>query len=724
MKHFLDWQVGFCDSAASRPEEYFPATVPGAVQLDYAKHYGLPDYKVGKNSELYKWMEDKFWVYTAEFDSSEADSANNLFLVAKGIDYKYDIYINGKRVCSYEGMYRTQELDITELSGKKIKIEIVVYPIPRSPLSGVHPDTRDEANQYCKPAVSYGWDFHPRLVPLGIWEEIYIESLAAKTIVKPETSYKLSEDLTEAEVTLKAEGAVSAEWELCDPEGKPVFSGTGEAVEFKLKDIKLWWCNGYGKQNLYTWTLKSEGNDIKSGKIGFRTIALVKADGSWGEDLTYPMTRNTPPITPMLNGVKIFAKGTNWVCPEIFYGTLGYDRYREQLELVAGARLNYVRCWGGAIVNKDSFFEICDELGIFVWQEFPLGCNKYEGTDSYIDLLTREATDIVDRIKSHPCLFLWCGGNELFNNWSLMTEQDRAIRLMNSLTFEKTPELPFLPTSPVMGMAHGGYSFHYPDGKEVIEALAESHFTAYTEIGVPGYSTMETLMQFASPEEIFPLNRDNKLALHHGSNWPRIDTERYFGKCETLEEMISCGQMLQSTGYQFIYEEARRQKPYCSMVSNWCFNEPWPNMGNNSLVCYPNSIKPAYYAVAAACRSVLASARYRRFSYVAGECLDFDVYLLNDSLEQIADGTVKIFVKVGDCKEEIMNWDYKNVAVNTNVQGPTVRYMLPFVDGADTVEIILECGEYSSKYTLLYRLPQKPANAPRKMNAILNENKF
>lgn len=721
MKHLLDWKVGCCDSAEERPQEYFPATVPGAVQLDYAKHYGMPDYRVGENSKAYKWMEDKFWVYTAEFDAAKAKPENNLFFVAKGIDYKYDIYINGDKVCSYEGMYRKQ---ILKLSGEKARLEIVIYPIPRSPLPEVHPDTRDEANQYCKPAVSYGWDFHPRLVPLGIWEEVYIEEIADSAIISPETSYKLSEDLSEACVTLRASGAVDAEWELKDPDGETVFSGKGEEHSFTLKNIKLWWCNGYGKQNLYTWIVKTVGGEVKSGKIGFRTIAFVKAPGSWDEDLTYPMTRNTPPITPRLNGVNIFAKGTNWVAPEIFYGTINYDRYREQLELVAKARLNYVRCWGGAIVNKDSFFEICDELGILVWQEFPLACNHYVGTDAYIDLLTREATDIIDRIKSHPSLFFWCGGNELFNNWSVMTEQHRAIRLLGCLTFEKTPELPFLPTSPVMGMAHGGYSFHYPDGREVIQVLPESHFTAYTEIGVPGYSTMETLMQFAKPEEIFPLDKTNKLASHHGSNWPRIDTERYFGKAESLEEMVSFGQMIQSTGYQFIYEEARRQKPYCSMVSNWCFNEPWPNMGNNSLVCYPNSIKPAFYAVAAACRSVLASARYRRFVYIAGETLDFDVYLLNDSLEKVSDGSVKISVRIGDREEEIMTWDYKNVAINTNVQGPTVRYSLPVVEDADTVEIILDCGEYSSKYTLIYRLPEKPANAPRKMNAILNENKI
>ena len=119
-----------------------------------------------------------------------------------------------------------------------------------------------------------------------------------------------------------------------------------------------------------------------------------------------------------------------------------------------------------------------------------------------------------------------------------------------------------------------------------------------------------------------------------------------------------------------------------------------------------------YYSVANACRSVLASARYRKLVNIAGETLDFDLFLLNDSFKKLPDGTVKA----------LLNWEYKDIPICTNAEGPTVRYKLPFVNGADTLSIILECGEYSSKYTLLYRLPAAPANAPKKMNAILGEN--
>lgn len=721
MRFYIDWKVGFCDSAEARPDETFPAVVPGAVQLDYARRYGLPDYRRGTNFEEYRWMEDKYWVYSAEVQAAELDG-ESLFLIVKGIDYRYDILINGETICSYEGMYREWDFDLTHLAVSGFIIEIVVYPAPKSSLRDVHKDTRDEANQCCKPAVSYGWDFHPRLVPLGIWNDIYMERVQRKVLLKPNVEYTLSDDLSRAEVCFSADGSPDAEWELRDPRGKVIFTGVGERCRASVEQVQLWWCSGYGEPDLYTWMVRAKGSEAVSGKLGFRKVALTKAPGSWGELTGYPMTRNTPPVTVTLNNVQLFAKGTNWVAPEIFYGTLDYDRYRGQLELVKKANLNFVRCWGGAVINKEPFFDICDELGIMVWQEFPLACNNYQGTEHYLSVLKTEAEAIIDRLKKHACLILWCGGNELFNNWSLMTDQSAALRLLNKLTYEKTPETPYLPTAPVMGMGHGNYQFNYCGGREVIQVMAESRFTAYTEFGIPACSNLETLKLIGDPEELFPFC-DNAAAAAHGEHLKSFQLERYFGKVDSLESYMKYTQLLQCVGLQFIYEEARRQKPYCSIASNWCLNEPWPNTGNNSVVGYPGSIKPAYYSVAAACRSVLASARIRKFSYLARETLEFDLYLLNDSLRPVEDGAVEVSVQIGDnFRAALLKWEYKQVQCNTNAAGPTVRYSLPVIEDAEYIKIILDCGDYSSKYTLLYRLPDKPVDAPRKMNALLEDN--
>lgn len=720
MKKELIWQLGYSDDLNSSPAEFFSATVPGAVQLDYAVAHNLPDYKYETNYEEYTWMEDKFWTYKTEFDATEITSGN-LFFVSKGIDYKYDIFVNGTKILSYEGMYHEARINLTEFLGTVIKISVLIYPIPKSNLPNVAANTREEANQTTKPAVSYSWDFHPRLVPLGIWDETYIEHTSQDKKVKPSVKYSLNDDRTIANVTLSVDAYDVIGWNFIAPNGEVIFSGDKLTENFEVKNPLLWWCNGYGEPNLYTWELKIKDFDeinFYSGKVGFRTVSLEMNEGTWFVP-EFPKTRSCPPITLCLNGVNVFVKGSNWVAPEIFYGIITEKRYREQLELVKSANLNFVRCWGGAIVNKEDFYNICDELGIMVWQEFPLGCNNYIATEYYLDLLKREAADIIDRVSKHPCHVIWCGGNELFNSWSGMTDQSLALRTLNSMTLEKTPNIPFLPTSPLMGMAHGSYLFIYFEGEEVIEVMQKCNHTAYTEFGAPAIANIDCLELAGPKEKLFPLVPNDVTIAHHAfkawcqeDTWCGVNTiERYFGESESLEQLIDRGQYLQGVAYRFIFEEARRQKPHCSMAVNWCFNEPWPCVANNSLVCYPNSIKPAYYQVAAACRNVLASARYRKLKHKAGEVLDFDLVMLNDGMENIKAGTVKVAVQVGENEPvHIIDWNYPELEANKNFNGPTLRYILPDVPSAETLKIILSAGEYSSEYVLLYESPlsEKP----------------
>jgi beta-mannosidase len=726
MKKELIWQLGYSDDLNKSPLEFFPANVPGAVQLDYATAYNLPDYKFETNFKEYVWMEDRFWTYKTSFDATNITSGN-LFFVSKGIDFKYDIFVNGTKKLSYEGMYREARINLNEFIGTNIEISVLIYPVPKSKLPNVNKNTREEANQTTKPAVSYGWDFHPRLVPLGIWDETYIEHTSQPQKVAPTVKYTLNSERTIANVSLSVDADNVIGWYVVDPNGNVVFKGNNKEENFEIKNPLLWWCKGYGEPNLYAWELKIKDFSETvsySGKIGFRTVSLEMNEGTW-EVPEFPKTRSCPPITLCLNGVNVFVKGSNWVAPEIFYATITYDRYLEQLELVKAANLNFVRCWGGAIVNKKPFYEICDELGIMVWQEFPLGCNNYIATEEYLALLKNEATDIIDRVSKHPCHVIWCGGNELFNSWSGMTDQSIALRTLNSMTLEKTPNIPFLPTSPLMGMAHGSYLFVYFEGNEVIEVMQNSNHTAYTEFGAPSISNIDCLELATSKDKLFPLIPNDVTIAHHAfkawcqeDTWCSVNTiNHYFGESESLEQLVDRGQYLQGVAYRFIFEEARRQKPHCSMAVNWCFNEPWPCVANNSLVCYPNSIKPAFYDVQSACRNVLASARYRKLKHKSNEILEFDLFMLNDGIDNVKANTVKVYVQIGDSKpERIIDWNFPELDANKNYQGPTLRYHLPDVPGAETVKIILSCGEYSSEYVLLYESPLSEKNKIKMLN--------
>jgi beta-mannosidase len=405
---------------------------------------------------------------------------------------------------------------------------------------------------------------------------------------------------------------------------------------------------------------------------------------------------------------------------------MGEDMYGPLLRLAKEAHMNLLRVWGGGIVNKRSFFELCDRLGIMVWQEFPLACNNYPDDPAYLKVLDQESRSIIRRIRAHASLAIWCGGNELFNAWSGMTEQSLAIRLLNRNCYELDPERPFLPTSPIMGMGHGHYVFRDQEGREVYQTMPKAKATAYTEFGCPGPANAERLLAFLPEEERFPPRKGTAWESHHGlgawqeGHWLCLNLlEDYWGPAASLEDLVEKGQWLQSEGYKCIFEEARRQKPVCSMALNWCYNEAWPAAANNSLLCWPHDPKPSYYAVAASCRPVLASARISRFVWKEGDVFDPELWLLNDSPHPVEGGRVEAYLTTNSGELFLLGWDYPALQANVNLAGPIIRFRLPRLDG-DRITLELRAvghEERSSGYTLIYRAEgQVTAPKPRMLN--------
>lgn len=731
MKFELQWAVGHSMSPDVYPKELVKAAVPGNANRDWAIAKKMPDWNFGTNFEQYAWMEDCFWLYEAQIPPINMIPEEQLFFVTKGIDYEYVIYLDGKEVHRHEGMFSGVEILLPANGGELLQIWIAPVPKDRK----AHGNTREEAAQCCKPAVSYGWDWHPRLIPMGIWDETYLETRKRSYLQTAFLEYELSADYSTAALDFKAQAAGPGEvtFVLYHPDGgKALGAKCGERA--RLNGPKLWWCNGYGEPNLYRWeamlTLNGECIDKKAGTVGFRTIELTMNEGAWEEPEDFPKGRSPVPITITLNGVRVFAKGSNWVNPEIFTGTITPDTYRPLIKLAHKMNFNILRSWGGAIVNKESFFNLCDEYGLLVWQEFPLACNNYRATPHYLEILAQEARAIVTRLKHHACMAIWCGGNELFNNWSMMTDQSHALRLLNKICYELSPELPFIATSPLFGMAHGNYLFRYHNGKEVFAVMPEAHNTAYTEFGVPSIANRETCQSIARLSDLFPLRENAVTVAHHAFHawndsepWACLATiEDYFGAPETLEQLIGNSQWLQGEGYKCIFEEARRQKPYCSMAINWCYNEPWPTLANNSLINYPAAPKASWASVAAACRPALVSARIPKFAWRGGEMFAADLWLLNDGNEEAGAGQAEIFLELCGEKYLLHQWRFGPTPANTNLEGPTVRIKLPILQakaesGAAVLNqglvrrekgkrhemtLVLEAGPMSSVYRLLF----------------------
>lgn len=427
-------------------------------------------------------------------------------------------------------------------------------------------------------------------------------------------------------------GAVQLDWARAEGWGNPNFGENWQAYR---------WMEDDGRGQVV---------DRRESRVGFRRARLVMNEGTWDEPGPddFPKSRSHPPITLEVNGRRIFAKGSNWVCPDIFPGRVAPERYRALLERARDAHMNLIRCWGGAIVPPEAFHDACDELGLMVWQDFPLGCNRYEGTPEYLAVLDQESRSIIRRLRSHPSLAVWCGGNELFNVWSGMTDQDLPLRLLNRNCYDLDPQRPFIPTAPIAGMAHGHYVFRDARGDEVFQILARASATAYTEFGCPAPADVEVLRDTLPEEELFPPRAGTSWETHHAFGAWALNSHLlldvigdYFGPSESLEQLVERGQLLQSEGLKCLYEEARRQKPRAAMALNWCFSEPWPAAANLSLVGWPDRPKPSLAAVAASCRPALASARISRFTWREGEVFDPELWFLNDSAEELPAGRIE-----------------------------------------------------------------------------------
>jgi len=692
VKIYLDWQGRLRD-------EIFPATVPGNIQADYGRYKGFPDIHFGDNVRVYEQFEDNVWYYQTQFEKPEG----NVFFVSHGIDYECNIYLNGEKILSHEGAFSVIEKELTEKLLPHNTLEVEILPHPTAGLD--RNAGRDQAAHSAKAAVCYGWDWHPRMLTSGLWQDTYLEVRDGATVYGVTPSYTLNEDRTKAQVHFDIKGGNSPTVTLFDPDGKVCYSGIDP--DFTVENVRLWWCSGQGEPSLYKYSVGE-----MTGYIGFKTVRLVMNEGAWKEPSKFPKSRSTPPITLELNGRKIFAKGSNWVRPELFPGTCSEDTYRPLVEAAHDAGMNIFRCWGGSEIFKESFYELCDRHGIMIWQEFPLACNCYPDDEHYLEILEQEARAIIKRVGAHACHILWCGGNELFNNWSGMTDQSHALRLLGALCFELDRQKPFIPTSPLMGMAHGPYFFE-THGRDVFELFSDSDFTAYTEFGVPSLASPDYLKEFIPQSEYtFPIERGGSWELHHargvfdGRGWLYIDTiEKYFGIVSSIEEAHEYSNIMQSEGYRAIFEEARRQWPHCSMAINWCYNEPWKVAAGNSLLNYPAIKKPCYYAVKEALRDTMPSARIKKFLWKEGEIFSAELWLLNDSPKKVCD-SIRATVIAGGVEYPLITWENISAPANCNVRGHVVQFILGnYTDDFIYLRLDAECGQ--SLYKLRYQPKKK-----------------
>lgn len=725
IKQTFQWSLGYSEQRHSPQHSTIPACVPGAVQLDWKRARDLPDYNFGTNIRQYEWMEKAYWHYkTTARVEDKPDRAP--FLIFESIEYQYDILINGCSVQSGEGIYTPVVLDMANYIGQTIEIEVILHPAPMRP--GM-PAGNQEYSASCKAAFSYGWDWSPRMVALGICGDAYLEYRSLTAIEQFDVTYTLTPGFTGANITVEYttfQQADEIRFSLFGSANELVFETSQPAsqehgiLSFTLESPKLWWPNGHGEQNLYTAVLQTTSPsgivDRLEKQIGFRRVKLVMNEGEWERIESLPTTQKKCPITIEINGRRIFAKGSNWVPPDFFLSQMTDEVYETLIRLAREAHMNILRVWGGGYVNHDAFFALCDRYGIMVWQEFPLACADYPDDESYLSVLDRESVSIIKKARSHPCLALWSGGNELFNAWSKMTNQSLALRLLGRNCYQFDRDTPFIDTSPLYGMGHGHYVMKDGD-QEALQIFQNSTNTAYTEFGCAAPSPYSYLERWIPAEELEMVEPGGSYELHHAVNawrskndWFSGDIIEYFcGKTSSVKEAAEKGVFVQSLMYSYVFEEIRKQWPYCSMALNWCFNEPWPTAAGNSLINYPAIPKPAYETVKNALRGTKVSIRPDKLLWWFAEECRIGLWILNDTPNEIPAGTITASLRYDETETVLLTWNHPAVPAMENIKGPFLCLKVPCAkDGRFTIRLETSQPELSDCFTLLCHEKEKP----------------
>lgn len=712
--YITSWNLGHSSALNERPIETVPATTPAEVQLIWKQAKDMPDYNFGVNFREYRWMEDCFWHYSTALSLEKRDGFVPV-LTFEFLDYRYTIRVNGSVLADDEGMFTPVKLNLADYAGQDILLEVIFHPIPKVP--GM-PEDRNQASMSVKPPCSYEWDWHPRLVPTGLSGDVTLEYHPVSYIDALEYTYTLADDFSSvtvnADVTIT--GAGSGKLELLD--GDAVVAETAfdaaaagtYGVSLPLAAPKLWWCRGQGEQNRYT-VRAILGEDVVEHPVGFRRVKLVMNEGAWRA--IPPQTQGKYPITIELNGRKIFAKGSNIVSPDIFFSKITPERYETLVQYAADANMNIFRMWGGSPVNKECFFDSCDRLGLMVWQEFTLSCNNYPDNAHYLDVLEKESASIIKRLRKHPSVVLWCGGNELFNAWSGMTNQSHALRLLDKMTYDLDRNTPFIMTSPLYGMGHGPYVNITDDktDREAVSDFIDEFRTAYTEFGAPGPASYDYIKQYATEEDLAqPMEDGTVWAAHHAvgahfphDTWFRLhEIKAFYGSLGTLEENCARGQFIQACSYKAMFEEARRKFPYTSMAVNWCYNEPWPCFANNSVLMYPDLKRPTYDTIKDALRDTMLSAKFYKLRHNVGDEAAVEVWSLNDAPVEKDGGTFTVTLEYEDGRAvKLYDGAYDAMKANATAKAGEFKFTVP-ADVTKTFKVIVaaEDAAMSSEYTL------------------------
>jgi beta-mannosidase len=659
-----------------------PASVPGEVRLDLIRAGLLEgDLFYGQNVESGRWVEERDWWYWRDFPLA-LQPGQRAWLRLHGADYITWTYLNERLLGHHEGMFSRQVYEITQLLRENNRLAVrflapAHFPRNRSKrpwkfqnrVESVFvdvtcdPDRRDTL----KCQMSYGWDFAPSLRTIGLWDDVDVIVTGEVALFDVQVKTRLSANLATLTVSFDADALtpgpatfvltlagqtfecepVTRSFEAALPAGRSRLT-----FEMDAPNPRLWATWDRGEPNLYTLTVEVQRERpfrFPTGESGAShgRQALDRVEESVG--LRQLETRRNPGAPPdanewtfVINGQPVYLRGANWVPADAFPARVTQDNYAALLEMARAANLNALRVWGGGLREKKAFYDLCDRMGILVWQEFPLACaflTRYPSSPEYLELVEREVREIVRQLRNHPALILWCGGNEF------STRANRpVIKAMQQVVMAEDGTRRFQEASPAGGESHNWNVWH-----EFRPPADYQRDTAQlmSEFGLQAPPVVASLHRFIPPDELWPpgpswkYHRTQMAKLRHYARPFQPSNRQSPHPDFQLATFVIAAQRAQARGIQIAVEHARRRKYATSGFLVWQLNSPWPAI-DWALVDYYGTPKLAYYVLAEIANPLLVSLDYPLRRYSPGHQFTADVWVVNDWLRDFPGCRVEV----------------------------------------------------------------------------------
>ena len=426
-------------------------------------------------------------------------------------------------------------------------------------------------------------------------------------------------------------------------------------LPYTINNPNLWWSNGLGEPHLYTLKTKV-GEASASTKTGLRSIQLHREPDADGKGEAFYFT---------LNGEKVFMKGANYIPCDIFLPRVTDSIYRRTIADAVDVNMNMLRVWGGGIYEDDRFYELCDEYGIFIWQDFMFACSLYPADETYLASVRQEAIDNVRRLRNHACIALWCGNNECQDAWfgwgwkgqaegksqalaaRLWQEyKDLFFKTLPEVVSEYAPQTPYHPSSPSATetgkseVTRGDY--HYWEvwhARKPIREYNKVRSRFFSEYGMQSFPELSTVSRFAPDPKDWDINSDVMMAHQRGGAHANSLIESYlnseYGRPQGFDTLLYVGQLMQGDAMKTAVEAHRRDKGYCWGSLLWQINDCWP-VASWSTRDYYGRWKAAHYMIRDAMAEILVSP-------ILKEDNALHVYVVNDRLSPVS-GTLSVEV--------------------------------------------------------------------------------